>query len=88
MSNTSAKFAEIKAHFDCLKELEATHGDLSDASRLREVLRQCTFQLGLEAHKCKSVWTEMTILKNQKERLRDAKIKLDGMKEAVVAELT
>ena len=50
----TSTFEKMRAHFDCLAEIEASHGSLTDNARLREALRQNAFLLGLEACKNKS----------------------------------
>jgi hypothetical protein len=66
----------MREHFNCLNEIESTHGDLSNAGRLREVLRQNNFLLGLEASKNKNMGLELKTLQRRTDRLRDEKFKI------------
>ena len=43
----TSNFEKMRAHFNCLTELEGTHGDMNNTDRLREVLKQNAFLLGL-----------------------------------------
>ena len=56
----TSNFEKMRAHFNCLTELEATHGDMSNTGRLREVLKQNAFLLGLESCKNKNHQMELT----------------------------
>ena len=66
----------MRAHFDCLNEIEASHGNLTDNARLREVLRQNAFLLGLEACKNKNNAMELCNIRRKEERLRTEKNEL------------
>ena len=59
----------MRAHFNCLSELDATHGDLNKADRIREVLRQNAFLLGLAQSKNKNMKLEMAFLQRGYDRL-------------------
>ena len=59
----TSNFERMRTHFNCLAEIEKTHGSLIDSDRLREVLKQNTFQLGLESNKNKNIQMELTMLK-------------------------
>jgi len=40
----------MKAHFDCIASLEKELGGMKNATRLREVLKHNSFQLGLQSY--------------------------------------
>ena len=69
-------FERMRSHFNCLKNLEASHGSLSDPDRVREVLRQNSFLLGLEQNKNKGIQVSLTTMKRQKERMRQKMFEL------------
>ena len=72
----TSNFEKMRAHFNCLSEIETTHGVLTDNARLREVLRQNSFLLGLEACKNKNNSMELGFIKRREERLRLEKSEL------------
>ena len=76
LNKVSANFEKMRAHFNCISELEATHGDLSNVNVLREVLKQNNFLLGLEASTNKNMGLELKTLKRRTDRLREEKIKI------------
>ena len=41
-------YEKMKAHFDCFQDLEREVGSLKNAQKLREMLKQNSFQLGLQ----------------------------------------
>ena len=86
-SNLSQLFERMRAHFNCLNELEATNGDLNNSEKLREVLRLNSFLLGLESSKNKSMLVELTTLKRSKDRLREEKIAIEAAKHEQVNQL-
>ena len=74
-----------------MNELEKSHGGLQDARRLREVLKQNTFLLGMELQKNKNMVSEMKFMKLDQKRLVKEKVKLDEdkrdeAKKAAIAE--
>ena len=77
----------MRSHFNCLSNIEATHGDLTNSDRLREVLRQNSFLLGLESSKNKNMQLELQTMKRSKDRLRDEKMSLEAAKNQQVAQL-
>ena len=77
----------MRAHFNCLSQIEATHGDLTNPDRLREVLRQNSFLLGLESSKNKNMQLELQTMKRSKDRLREEKMSLEAAKNEHVAQL-
>ena len=72
----TANFEKMRAHFNCLSEIEPSHGNLTGPDRLREVLRQNSFLLGLEACKNKNNQMELGFIKRREERLRLEKSEL------------
>ena len=66
----------MRAHFDCLAEIETSHGSLTDNTRLREALRQNAFLLGLEACKNKNNAMELGFIKRKEEQMRLEKSEL------------
>jgi len=80
-------FEKIKAHFNCLRQLEGVYGDLSDAPKLREVLRQNSFLLGMQSHRNKSMEFELRFLKRNHQRLINDKQELQIAKKKKESEL-
>ena len=75
----TTNFEKMRAHFNCLSELEATHGDLNKADRLREVLRQNSFLLGLVSSKNKNMKLELNFLQRNYDRLSREKSELQSL---------
>ena len=71
-----ANFEKMRRHFNCLSEIETTHGALTDPERLREVLKQNSFLLGLESKKIKSLEQQIDFLKIDHQRLLHEKTEL------------
>lgn len=83
----TTNFEKMRAHFNCLSELEATHGDLSKADRLREVLRQNSFLLGLVSSKNKNMKLELNFLQRNYDRLSREKGELQSLQQTSKGEL-
>ena len=82
-NNLAANLEKMKAHFDCLSQIEALHnGSLTDAPSLREALKQNSFLLGLEANKSKFFVQEYSIQKRQVERARKEKLDMQNAKQS------
>jgi len=69
----TTNFEKMRAHYNCLSELEATHGDLNKPDRLREVLKQNAFLLGLVSSKNKNMKLELNFLQRNYDRLSKEK---------------
>lgn len=58
------KLEKLRAHFDCLKEIEDVHGgNFTDNSVLRDVLKKSSFLLGLEVARKKSAQVNFKTIK-------------------------
>ena len=80
-------FERMRSHFNCLKSLETSHGSLSDAERVREVLRQNSFLLGLEQNKNKGIQLQLTMQKRSTERMKKEKSELLNASKNLQSEL-
>ena len=80
-------FEKMRAHFNCLAEIEAQQGDLTNNALLREVLKKNSFLLGLEACKNKNNQIELANIKRSTQRLRDEKTQLETAQETKESEL-
>ena len=74
----TANFEKMRSHFNCLTEIEAQHGSLTEKDKLREVLKQNAFLLGLESCKNKHHLMELNLIKRNAERLRLEKHELES----------
>ena len=83
----TSNYEKMRAHFNCLAEIEAQQGDLTDNGRLREVLKKNSFLLGLEACKNKNNAMEINFTKRHAEGLRLEKSALQTEQEMRETEL-
>ena len=83
----TANFEKMRSHFNCLSEIEAQHGSLTDNDKLREVLKQNAFLLGLESCKNKHHLMELNLIKRNAERLRVEKHELETAEKTKQSEL-
>lgn len=73
-------FEKMRAHYDCLTEIEASHGNLTNPSNLREVLKRNSFLLGLESNKNKQMKLELEFMQKNTQRIRSDKMSLQSEK--------
>ena len=83
-NSLTARFEQLRAHYNCLNELERSNIDMSTTAQLREALKNTCFLLGLELHKNKSMLLEVVFMRTNTQRLRHEKLETEKVAQSKI----